>query len=170
MSTGSCLWNKVSSHARLLTCSRIALKGKIHCFLWSMEFPFFHGKITRRTCEELLSKKKKNGSYLIRESESVEGALCLCVFFEDLIYTYRIFREHQGYFRIQTSEGVPERTFKTLKDLIYAFEKPNQGLITNLRYPVKKPKALQGSQRFKSGMDNVYDEVDDSADYVDVLP
>ncbi|NWV35269.1 SH21B protein, partial [Grantiella picta] len=106
----------------------------------------FHGKITRRTCEELLSKKKKNGSYLIRESESVEGALCLCVFFEDFIYTYRIFREHQGYFRMQTSEGVPERTFKTLKDLIYTFEKPNQGLITNLRYPVKKSKASQRSQ------------------------
>lgn len=79
MSAGSCLWNKSSFHARLLTCSRIALKGKIPCLLLSMELPFFHGKITRRTCEELLSKKKKNGSYLIRDSESVEGALCLCV-------------------------------------------------------------------------------------------
>ncbi|NWV09639.1 SH21B protein, partial [Ptilonorhynchus violaceus] len=106
----------------------------------------FHGKITRRTCEELLTHKKKNGSYLVRESESVEGALCLCVFFQDFIYTYRIFREHQGYFRIQTSEGVPERTFKTLKDLIYTFEKPNQGLVTHLRYPVKKLKASQGRQ------------------------
>ncbi|NXS00115.1 SH21B protein, partial [Oxylabes madagascariensis] len=66
--------------------------------------------------------------------------------FEDLIYTYRIFREHQGYFRILTSEGVPERSFKTLKDLIYTFEKPNQGLIINLRYPVKKPKALRRPQ------------------------
>uniref|UniRef100_A0A8B9D3T2 SH2 domain-containing protein n=1 Tax=Anser cygnoides TaxID=8845 RepID=A0A8B9D3T2_ANSCY len=43
-------------------------------------FPFFHGKITRKACEELLCKNGKNGSYLIRESESVEGALCLCVF------------------------------------------------------------------------------------------
>ncbi|NXM04201.1 SH21B protein, partial [Tyrannus savana] len=106
----------------------------------------FHGKITKKTCEELLAKKRKNGSYLIRESESMEGALCLCVFFENLIYTYRIFREHQGYFRIQTSEGVPERVFRTLKDLIYAYEKPDQGLITNLRYPVKKQKASQRSQ------------------------
>ncbi|XP_027739055.1 SH2 domain-containing protein 1B [Empidonax traillii] len=134
-----------------------------------MELPFFHGKITKKTCEELLSKKRKNGSYLIRESESMEGALCLCVFFENLIYTYRIFREHQGYFRIQTSEGVPERVFRTLKDLIYAFEKPDQGLITNLRYPVKKQKALQRSKRFSSGMDKVYDEIDDG-DYVTVLP
>ncbi|NWJ09154.1 SH21B protein, partial [Crypturellus undulatus] len=105
----------------------------------------FHGKITRRTCEELLTKKGKNGSYLIRESETVAGALCLCVFFEEIIYTYRIFREHQGYFRIQTSEGVPERTFRTLKDLIYTYEKPNQGLVTNLRYPVMKSKPPQRS-------------------------
>ncbi|XP_009491758.2 SH2 domain-containing protein 1B [Pelecanus crispus] len=134
-----------------------------------MDFPFFHGKITRRTCEELLSRNGKNGSYLIRESESMEGALCLCVFFEGIIYTYRIFREHHGYFRIQTSEGVPERLFRTLKDLIYTYEKPNQGLITNLHYPVKKPKALQRSQRLKSGKDDIYDDIDDS-DYVAVLP
>ncbi|XP_010139807.1 PREDICTED: SH2 domain-containing protein 1B [Buceros rhinoceros silvestris] len=134
-----------------------------------MELPFFHGTITKRTCEELLSKNRKNGSYLIRESESVEGAFCLCVFFEDFIYTYRIFRNHQGYFRIETSEGAPERIFRTLKDLIYTFEKPNQGLITNLRYPVKKPTASARQQRFKSGKDDVYAEIDES-DYVSVLP
>ncbi|NXO01882.1 SH21B protein, partial [Rhinopomastus cyanomelas] len=106
----------------------------------------FHGKITRRTCEELLSKFGKNGGYLIRESESVEGALCLCIFFEKLIYTYRIFREQQGFFRIQTSEGVPEQIFKTFKDLIHHYQRPNQGLITSLHYPVKKPKTLQRSQ------------------------
>ncbi|NWR66861.1 SH21B protein, partial [Bucorvus abyssinicus] len=106
----------------------------------------FHGKIPKRTCEELLSRNRKNGSYLIRESESMEGAFCLCVFFEDLIYTYRIFRNHQGHFRIQTAEGVPERIFRTLKDLIYAYEKPNQGLITNLRYPVKKQMASARNQ------------------------
>uniref|UniRef100_A0A8C3QLQ1 SH2 domain-containing protein n=1 Tax=Cyanoderma ruficeps TaxID=181631 RepID=A0A8C3QLQ1_9PASS len=109
--------------------------------------------ITRTTCEELLSKKKKNGSYLIRESESVEGALCLC----DLIYTYRNLQTHFVILSLQTAEGIPERTFKTLTDLIYTFEKPNQGLITNLRYPVKKPKALQRRQKFKSGMDSVYE-------------
>ncbi|NXF98573.1 SH21B protein, partial [Eubucco bourcierii] len=104
----------------------------------------FHGKITRRTCEERLRKNGKNGSYLLRESESIEGALCLCVLFEEFVYTYRIFREHQGHFRIQTSEGVPQTTFRTLKDLIYTYEKPGQGLIINLRYPVKK---LKDSQR-----------------------
>ncbi|XP_030327680.1 SH2 domain-containing protein 1B [Strigops habroptila] len=134
-----------------------------------MDLPFFHGKITRRTCEELLSKKGKNGSYLIRESESLEGALCLCVLFEKVIYTYRIFKEHQGYFKIQTSEGFPENIFRTLKDLIYNYEKPNQGLVINLHYPVKKQEASHRSQRFKSGKDVIYDEIDDS-DYVTVFP
>ncbi|XP_009979841.1 PREDICTED: SH2 domain-containing protein 1B-like, partial [Tauraco erythrolophus] len=68
-----------------------------------------------------------------------------------------------------TSEGVPERIFRTLKDLIYTYEKPNQGLVTHLRYPVQKTKASQRSQRFKSGRDSIYAEVDDS-DYVTVLP
>ncbi|XP_009863237.1 PREDICTED: SH2 domain-containing protein 1B [Apaloderma vittatum] len=134
-----------------------------------MDFPFFHGKITKRTCEELLAKTRKNGSYLIRESESMEGALCLCVFFEGLIHTYRIFKEQDGYFRIQTYEGVPQKIFRTLKDLIYNYEKPNQGLITNLRDPVNKPQASQRRQTFKSGKDNIYEDIDDS-DYIVVLP
>ncbi|NXJ05723.1 SH21B protein, partial [Odontophorus gujanensis] len=103
----------------------------------------FHGKLSRKACEELLCKEGKNGSYLIRESESVAGALCLCVFFEEVIYTYRIFREYEGNYKIQTCEGVPEKTFRTLKDLIYNYEKPNQGLVTKLRYPVKKNSPLK---------------------------
>uniref|UniRef100_A0A8B9U3V5 SH2 domain-containing protein n=1 Tax=Anas zonorhyncha TaxID=75864 RepID=A0A8B9U3V5_9AVES len=109
-------------------------------------FPFFHGKITRKACEELLCKNGKNGSYLIRESESVEGAFyCLC------LLTNFIFLS------LQTSEGIPEKVFRTLKDLIYNYEKPNQGLVTNLRYPVKKTRPLQRSRRLKLGKDDIYD-------------
>ncbi|XP_064000051.1 SH2 domain-containing protein 1B isoform X2 [Pogoniulus pusillus] len=92
-----------------------------------------------------------------------------CAVFDKLVYTYRIFREHQGHFRIQTSEGVPQKVFRTLKDLIYTFEKPDQGLVINLRYPVKKPQDSQRRWRLKSGNDTIYDEIDDS-EYVSVLP
>lgn len=58
---------------------------------------------------------------------------------------------------LQTSEGVPEKVFRTLKDLIYNYEKPNQGLVTKLRYPVKKTSSSRRSQKLKLGNDDVYD-------------
>ncbi|KAJ7320365.1 hypothetical protein JRQ81_019876 [Phrynocephalus forsythii] len=127
-----------------------------------MELQFFHGNMTKEGCEELLSKNGQNGSFLIRASESIPGVLCLCVLYEHFIYTYRIFRKHNGHFMIQTCEGAPKRDFKTLKDLIATFEKPNQGLVINLRYPVNRSTSVQQPQ-------NIYDEPDDT-DYVDVLP
>lgn len=39
----------------------------------------YHGAMTRGECEELLGKKNKDGAYLIRDSETIQGAMCLCV-------------------------------------------------------------------------------------------
>ncbi|XP_044297428.1 SH2 domain-containing protein 1B-like isoform X2 [Varanus komodoensis] len=104
-----------------------------------MEIQCFHGNITKEHCEEILSKNGKNGSFLIRNSESIPGVLCLCVFYEQRIYTYRIFRKHNGHFMIQASESMLKQDFKTLKDIITTYRKPNQGLVINLRYPVNRP-------------------------------
>uniref|UniRef100_A0A8C0FWJ7 SH2 domain-containing protein n=1 Tax=Chelonoidis abingdonii TaxID=106734 RepID=A0A8C0FWJ7_CHEAB len=108
-----------------------------------MEFPFYHGNITRKTCEELLSKKGKDGSFLLRESE--------------ILYLYLktvlILRQSQVKVitSLKTSEDVPKRVFKTIKDLIYAYEKPNQGLVVNLRYPVRRPKPPRRKIRKSKG-------------------
>ncbi|KAG8136702.1 hypothetical protein E2320_005264 [Naja naja] len=164
-----------------------------------MEFQFFHGNITKEKCEELLSNVGLNGSFLLRDSESVPGALCLCVFFkhmilqcillsqylnipfantlsilkisyEHLIYTYRIFRKSNGHFMMQTSEGTPRHVFKTLNCLIDNYKKPNQGLVINLCFPVNRCPYYQETQTVYVTKDEAYKHPDVGEDYIDVLP
>ncbi|KAG7487346.1 hypothetical protein MATL_G00022140 [Megalops atlanticus] len=82
-----------------------------------MDLPMYHGAISREACEELLSKKGKDGSFLIRDSETIQGALCLCVYKQSVVYTYRILQTHSGYYTLQG-------------------ERPGPG--DPLRYPVKR--------------------------------
>ncbi|XP_075054170.1 SH2 domain-containing protein 1B-like [Mixophyes fleayi] len=140
-----------------------------------MELPCYHGSISKQTGENLLLRNGKNGSYLLRDSESVSGALCLCILFGRLIYTYRIFQNSNGLYKIQTAEGVKEKFFRNLKDLIFSYENPNQGLVHSLTFPVNKESPEQIHFRFKGSLkcrlepEGTYAEVDER-DYVQVLP
>ncbi|XP_078088175.1 SH2 domain-containing protein 1B [Mustelus asterias] len=125
--------------------------------------PYFHGNINKRNCEVLFSENGKDGSYLVRESETIPNALCLSVYFQRTVYTYRIFQNHQGRFMVQTGYGVKEKFFKSLADLTAYYKKPGKGLMIHLRYPLERSKTKEVDK------DNDYEEVDD-ADYVEVLP
>ncbi|XP_072514233.1 SH2 domain-containing protein 1B [Salminus brasiliensis] len=132
-----------------------------------MGLPIYHGPISKQRCEELLGMKGKDGSYLIRDSETIQGALCLCVYKQKVVYTYRILQTHTGNYTLQTSTGTKEMYFKTLQELIRHYKKRNQGLASRLRYSVKR-------KNIESEPDVSHDAHDyenvESSDYVVVLP
>ncbi|MED6242445.1 hypothetical protein ATANTOWER_004808 [Ataeniobius toweri] len=148
----------------------------------------YHGAMSKRECEELLGRKNKDGAYLIRESETIQGALCLCVYKQKVVYTYRILQAHNGNYTLLTTGGLQETYFKTLGDLIRNYKRRNQGLAIHLRHAMKKktPMLIQPPRRLdirpgvsagvSGGRDvalpeeeNDY-ENDPSSDYVEVLP
>ncbi|KAM5181599.1 SH2 domain-containing protein 1A-like [Mantella aurantiaca] len=140
-----------------------------------MDVLCYHGGISKKTGENLLLRKGKNGSYLLRDSESVPGVLCLCILLGRLIYTYRIFQNRDGHYMIEAADGVKEKYFYNFKDLIAYYENPNKGLIHSLSFPVNKNEAEQIQIQIKGSMkrilllEDTYAEVDER-DYVEVLP
>ncbi|XP_008070256.1 SH2 domain-containing protein 1B [Carlito syrichta] len=133
-----------------------------------MDLPCYHGPLTKQDCETLLLKEGVDGNFLLRDSESMPGVLCLCVSFKKLVYTYRIFREKHGYYEIQTVEGAPKQIFPNLKELISKFKKPNQGLVINLLNPIKRTSPCLRWRSSKLDLEAIYENSAD--DYVDVLP
>ncbi|XP_028826322.1 SH2 domain-containing protein 1B isoform X3 [Denticeps clupeoides] len=132
-----------------------------------MDHPVYHGPISRTRCEELLAKKGMDGSYLIRDSETIQGAMCLCVFKQKIVYTYRILQTHTGHYTLQTSAGVEEKFFKSLEDMIKHYNKRNKGLVVHLRHAVKRKVIPEHPPIPNEEVD--YEDVE-SSEYVEVLP
>ncbi|NWH49694.1 SH21A protein, partial [Fregata magnificens] len=98
--------------------------------------PIYHGGITRETGEKLLLAAGTDGSYLLRDSESIPGVYCLCVLHQGYVYTYRVSKTETGSWSAETAPGVHRRLFRKVHNLILAFQKPDQGIITPLQHPV----------------------------------
>ncbi|OCT78814.1 phosphatidylinositol 3,4,5-trisphosphate 5-phosphatase 1-like [Xenopus laevis] len=103
-----------------------------------MSYSWYHGNITRSKTEDLLSQSGKDGSYLVRDSESVCRAYALCVLNQSCVHTYRIIQNAEHQLSVQASEGVPMRFFTNLVELIEFYRKENVGLVTHLQYPIEK--------------------------------
>ena len=43
------------------------------------DLPYYHGPLSKKDCETLLLKDGIDGNFLLRDSESLPGVLCLCV-------------------------------------------------------------------------------------------
>ncbi|CAK6970262.1 SH2 domain-containing protein 1B [Scomber scombrus] len=130
----------------------------------------YHGAMTKKECEDLLGKKNKDGAYLIRDSETIQGAMCLCVYKSKVVYTYRLLQAHTGNYTLLTAGGVQEMFFKTLDDLIRHYKRRNQGLAMHLRHSVKRKTAMVIRPPQPQPPPEDDPDYENAPDYVEVLP
>ncbi|XP_014853088.1 PREDICTED: SH2 domain-containing protein 1A-like isoform X1 [Poecilia mexicana] len=76
----------------------------------------YYGRIGSKVTEKLLEMFGRDGSFLLRDSETVPGAYCLCVRKAPFVHTYRLERDGGGWY-LQDLRGRLLR-FGTVESLI----------------------------------------------------
>ncbi|KAF1383412.1 hypothetical protein PFLUV_G00131640 [Perca fluviatilis] len=82
----------------------------------------YYGRIGSGATERLLERFGHDGSFLLRDSETVQGAYCLCVRRAPFVHTYRIVRSAEGW--CLQDLGVRLRlSFRNLETLIESYRR-----------------------------------------------
>ncbi|XP_071348460.1 SH2 domain-containing protein 1A-like isoform X2 [Trachinotus anak] len=79
----------------------------------------YYGRIGSEATERLLERFGHDGSFLLRDSETMQGAYCLCVRKAPFVHTYRLVHSSEGWC-LQIS-GVRQQRFRTVEALIESY-------------------------------------------------
>ncbi|XP_036413349.1 SH2 domain-containing protein 1A-like isoform X1 [Colossoma macropomum] len=97
----------------------------------------YYGQIGKEDTERLLEKYGKDGSFLLRDSQSVPGALCLCVRKTPFVHTYRIEHSSEGW-AAETINREKPQWFQSLDELIECYRNLTPHNMVPLLYPLEK--------------------------------
>ncbi|KAG5261946.1 hypothetical protein AALO_G00290340 [Alosa alosa] len=99
----------------------------------------YYGKISKEVTERLLERYGKDGSYLLRDSESVAGALCFCVRKAPFVHTYRIEKSQRGW-AVETVSGSNPEYFQSVSKLVECYRAKTPRNMEPPLYPLDKDK------------------------------
>ncbi|XP_041658560.1 SH2 domain-containing protein 1A-like isoform X1 [Cheilinus undulatus] len=120
----------------------------------------YYGRIGSEGTERLLERFGHDGSFLLRDSETVPGVFCLCVRKTPFVYTYRLVHSSDGWFLQLQGSGVRKQTFRTLEMLIENYRRDTSDVsIAPLTEPLDRTRV----HNFSSGQEFIYMETCNSS-------
>lgn len=122
-----------------------------------MEDSSYFFDLSRVECEDILHNKK-NGTFLIRRSESNRENFVLVVNWDGKAHHYKILR-HEKKFFLETAKGVPVIFFSDLDSLV-TYYKINKMTATSQEYILVQPVSENVDEEMAEEDDDCYEDMD----------